>query len=104
MKLKAKNIGNKQLCNEIDRLVLEFEKDCFKNESELKKLRPDADKIHSDGFYFFNIAIYRTMILIEFDERGEASVVWAGNHQDYERIFKNNKPTIEKWLKSKNYL
>lgn len=44
------------------------------------------------------------MILLEFSEDGEATVVWIGNHQDYERTFKNNKKTIEKWLKSKDYI
>ena len=59
--------------------------------------------MHSDGFYFFNISVHRTMILIEFDD-GETSVVWLGNHKEYENIFKNNKSTIKKWLKSNNWI
>ncbi|XJR89516.1 hypothetical protein ACH34E_01525 [Elizabethkingia anophelis] len=44
------------------------------------------------------------MILIEFDDQGEATIVWAGTHKEYETIFKNNKATIEKWLRSKGYI
>jgi len=43
------------------------------------------------------------MILVEFEE-GEASVVWVGNHQEYENAFKNNKDTIKKWLKDNNWI
>jgi len=43
------------------------------------------------------------VILIEFND-GEASVVWLGNHQEYESTFKNNKNTIKKWLKSNDWI
>jgi mRNA interferase HigB len=68
---------------------------------DLKKSRPDADRVHSDGFYFFNLNIHRTMILVEFDD-DEASVVWVGTHLDYEKVFKNNINTIKKWLRVYN--
>lgn len=42
--------------------------------------------------------------MIEFDENGEVTIVWVGTHQDYETTFKNNKDTIEKWLRSKGYI
>ena len=58
----------------------------------------------ADGFYFFNIIQHRTLILIEFDEEGDASIIWAGTHQEYEHTFKNNKNTIEKWLRNNNYI
>lgn len=103
-KLKAKNKGNKALCEEIDMLISDFENNQWKNEQELKQDRADADCVHNDGFYFFDIAVHRAMILVEFDDDGEATVVWAGNHQDYERTFKNNKKSIESWLKSHNYI
>lgn len=64
----------------------------------------DADRVHTDGFYFFDINIHRTLILIEFDDDGEATIIWAGTHQEYESTFKNNKPTIEKWLRNKGYI
>jgi mRNA interferase HigB len=104
VKLKSKSIGNKNLCIEIDRLIKDIETNEWRNEIELKKTRVDADCVHSDGFYFLNISIHRTMILFEFHDDNEATVVWVGNHQDYDRTFKNNKNTIEKWLKSRNYI
>lgn len=30
--------------------------------------------------------------------------MWAGTHQEYDETFKNNKSTIEKWLRTKNYI
>lgn len=65
--------------------------------------RPDADCVHSKGFYFFDISIHRTMILIEF-EAGVASIVWCGSHDEYELTFKNNKSTIQKWLRSREWI
>lgn len=44
------------------------------------------------------------MILIEFGEDCEATIVWCGTHDEYEATFKNNKDTIAKWLKSKGYI
>ena len=88
---------------EIDKLLLTLES--FNPEdSSLKAIRKDADQVHSDGFYFFNISVHRTMILIELEEEGEATIVWAGSHQEYEIVFKNNKKVIEKWLKNKGYI
>lgn len=42
------------------------------------------------------------MILIVF-ENPEATVVWAGSHGEYDKIFKN-KATIEKWLRKQNLI
>ena len=103
LKVKKKNIGNKKLCDEIDRLIKDLER--FKpEEHNLKEIRDDADCVHSDGFYFFDINIHRTLVIVEFDDEGEATIVWAGTHQEYESIFKNNKKTIEKWLRNNNYI
>lgn len=44
------------------------------------------------------------MVLIEFEDYGEATIVWCGSHDEYEAIFKNNKKTIRKWLKSKGWI
>ena len=43
------------------------------------------------------------MILVEFDD-GDATVIWVGDLTEYERNFKNNKGTNQKWLKSKNLI
>lgn len=43
------------------------------------------------------------MILIEFDD-SEATIVWTGTHQEYEKTFKNNKNTIKKWLRSNDWI
>lgn len=102
-KIQAKNKGNKRLCDEIDKLLTDLERFNPKIDN-IKNIRSDADKVHNDGFYFFDISIHRTLILIEFDEEGEATIVWAGSHQEYETTFKNNKPTIEKWLRKKGYI
>ncbi|MEX0812682.1 MAG: type II toxin-antitoxin system HigB family toxin [Chitinophagales bacterium] len=102
-RLRRKNKGNKKLSKAIDLLIDDIETNKWKSPSELKETRTDADCVHSEGFYFFNIAIHRTMILIEFED-DEASVVWAGNHKEYELIFKNNKNTIKSWLKSRNWI
>ena len=103
LKLKKKNIGNKKLCHDIDKLITDLEK-FDPTKSTLKEIRSDADCVHNDGFYFFDITIHRTLILIEFDDGGEATIVWAGTHQEYESVFKNTKTTIEKWLRSKNFI
>ncbi len=55
-------------------------------------------------FIFFDLHLHRTLILIELDDEGEATIVWAGTHQEYEATFKNNKITIEKWLRQKGYI
>ncbi|UUC45733.1 type II toxin-antitoxin system HigB family toxin [Flavobacterium cerinum] len=103
LKLKRKNIGNKKLCDAVDKLITDLE--IFDPVREdIITIRKDADCVHSDGFFFFDINIHRTLILIEMDEEGEATIIWAGTHQEYERIFKNNRIVIEKWLKNKNYI
>ena len=38
------------------------------------------------------------MIMIEFSD-SEATVVWAGTHQEYETTFKNTRNTIKKVVK-----
>jgi mRNA interferase HigB len=87
----------------IENLLKEIETKTWNNHSELIIDRPDADKVHNDGFYFFDIQIHRTMILIEFEEN-EATIVWCGTHDEYERTFKNDKNVIKKWLKTKGLI
>lgn len=102
-KLKRKKRGDVALAKAIDQLIKDFERHHWHNQEDLKQVRQDADCVHSDGFYFFDIEIHRTMILIEFED-DEASVIWVGNHQQYERLFKNNKSAIANWLKAKDFI
>lgn len=102
-KLKRKNIGNTKLVQEIEKLIKDIEENNWNTIEELKKNRPDADCVHNEGFYFFNINVHRTLILIEIED-GEATVVWVGTHDEYETTFKNNKDTIAKWLKTNEYI
>jgi hypothetical protein len=103
LKLKTKNKGNKKLREAIDQLIKDIEQSTWKTQADLAGDRPDADSVHPDGFYFFDIAVYRTMIMIEFSGQ-EATVVWADSHANYELTFKNNKNTIAKWLKEREYI
>lgn len=103
LKLQQKNRGNRKLKEEIDKLLADLQHFNPKLYS-IHSLRNDADKVHNDGFYFFNIHVHRTLVLIEFDEEEEATIIWAGSHDAYENLFKNNKLTIEKWLRSKGYI
>ena len=103
-KLKRKNKGNKPLISSIDILIKTLEENEFKNQSDILKMRPDADCVHNDGFYFFNINIHRTLLLIEFEENGEATIIWGGSHDEYEKTFRNNKKTIKKWLKNREWI
>ena len=43
------------------------------------------------------------MILIAF-EKAEAAIIWTGSHDEYDRIFKGNKNTIEKWLRNQQLI
>lgn len=74
-KLKRKNKRNISLIASINILIRTLEEHKFTNQSDVLKIRPDADCVHSDGFYFFNINIHRTLLLIEFDENGAATIV-----------------------------
>lgn len=117
-KLKKKNKGNIKLFKAIDKLTEDLLKARWKNKKEVLKARVDADCVHNDGFYFFDINVHRTFILIEYqpagvkevDENGDeidlgvANILWVGTHDDYERVFNNEKVTIEKWLRSQGYI
>ena len=98
LKLKKKNRGNTKLIRAIDNLISDIESNNWANKIDLKLSRPDADCVHNDGFYFFDINVHRTMILIVFEDE-EATVIWAGSHDEYDKTFKGNKSTITKWLR-----
>ncbi|MFA5296889.1 MAG: hypothetical protein WC389_01635 [Lutibacter sp.] len=57
-KLKRKNKGNVLLNVAIENLIKDLEDNCFKNQTDILKVRQDADCVHNDGFYFFNISIH----------------------------------------------
>lgn len=80
--------------------------------------------MHPDGFYITDINIHRAMVAITFvnlDEveklkdkegvineqakmLGEVDIIWVGTHDDYLRIFGNNKDTVKKWLRSQGHI
>ncbi|WP_229208834.1 type II toxin-antitoxin system HigB family toxin [Dyadobacter luticola] len=74
----------------IDRLIQDLENAEVDSISEIGLIRRDAEKVHNAGYYFMDIHIHRTLILIVIEER-QATIVWAGNHQDYERTLKTTK-------------
>lgn len=87
----------------VDKLILDLESAEWKKKTDIKLARPDADCVHSDGFYFFDLNIHRTMVLVVF-EQGEAVVVWTGSHDEYDKTFKGSKKTIEKWLRKQQLI
>ncbi len=97
-RLQRKSQGNLHLIKAIDRLIDDLESEGWQKPEDLLKRRPDADNVYKGKFYFFNIGAHRALILIEFDEEGEMTVVWVGNHDAYENTFKNNRKVIRKWL------
>ncbi|MCW3804932.1 type II toxin-antitoxin system HigB family toxin [Plebeiibacterium marinum] len=104
IKLIRKNKGNTKLVKAILQLIDDIEENAWETPLALIASRPDADCIYGGEFYFFNINIHRTMIMIEFEEDGEATIVWAGNHHEYDQTFKNNKNVIKKWLKDNSWI
>jgi len=99
LKLKRKNQGNLKLIKAIDKLIEDIENSELKDKLELIELRPDADRVHSNDFFFFDINIHRTLTLIVFNEQ-YAEILWVGNHDEYDSTFKGNKKTIETWLRN----
>lgn len=102
-KLKVKNKGNVKLNKAIDLLINDIEHAAWKTKTDIVNSRPDADCVHSDGFYFFNINIHRTLVLIVFEDN-EATILWTGSHDDYDLTFKGNKHTIEGWLRGQGLI
>ncbi len=103
-KLIRKNQGNSKLVKAVQRLISEIEDSNWETQHDLTAKRPDADCVYGGEFYFFNINIHRTLILVEFEENGEATIVWAGSHDYYEQTFKNNRNLIKKWLRDNNWI
>ena len=103
-KLIRKNRGNLILMKSVQQLISDIENNDWKTPHDLTEKRTDADCVYRGEFYFFNINIHRTLILIEFEENGDATIVWAGSHNDYEQTFKNNRNVIKKWLRDNNWI
>ncbi len=103
LKLKVKNKGNVKLNKAIDLLINDIESAVWRTKTDIVNSRPDADCIHSDGFYFFDINIHRTLILIVFEDN-EATILWTGSHDDYDLTFRGNKHTIENWLRGQGLI
>ncbi len=103
-KLIRKNRGNSKLVKAVQQLISDIEDNNWKNPLDITGSRTDADCVYGGEFYFFNINIHRTLIMIEFEENGEATIVWAGSHDDYELTFKNNRNVIKKWLRDNNWI
>ena len=103
-KLTRKNRGNSKLIKSVEQLICDIENNEWETPFDLLETRPDADCVYGGEFYFFDINIHRTLILIEFEENGDATIVWAGSHDDYELTFKNNRNVIKKWLKNNSWI
>lgn len=103
-KLIKKNRGNSKLLKSVNKLIAEIEEGSWKTPNDLISNRPDADCVYGGKFYFFDINIHRTLVLIEFDEDGEATIARAGSHDEYELTFKNNRNVIKKWLRDNNWI
>ena len=73
-KYLRKNRGNNKLKKEVDKLIETLKNADWSNPEEIKLYRPDTDRVHSHGFYFFNISVDRTMILIELEEN-QATII-----------------------------
>ena len=65
VKLKKKNRGNSKLINAINKLISNIEGANWESKIDIKSSRPDADCIHSDGFYFFVVMHLRAFFCIK---------------------------------------
>ena len=57
-----------KLSKAIDKLITDIESSEWKDKLELIETRPDADRVHSEDFFFFNINVHRAFLLIVFNE------------------------------------
>jgi mRNA interferase HigB len=86
----------------VNEFVKKVQRSTWKNDADVKADFPDADRIFSNVYVFDLTGSDRTLTLVYFIN-GQVQIVWAGNHQEYERELKNNKDTIRKFLKKKGY-
>lgn len=102
-KWQQKNRGNRRLLDAIDKLIFDLENSEYASYTDLLKERKDADQVHTKGIFFFNVENDRVLVAIKF-EKNRAITLWIGTHSSYEKLFRNNKTTIEKWLRSKGHI
>lgn len=74
-KLIRKNRGNVKLIKSVEQLIGDIENNNWKTPLDLIESRPDADCVYGGEFYIFDINIHRTLILIEFEDNGDATIV-----------------------------
>ncbi|QRR03560.1 type II toxin-antitoxin system HigB family toxin [Dyadobacter sandarakinus] len=89
-----KNRGDSRLVDAATQLIKDLEEAEVKSLDHLYKLRNGVDKVHNDGFYFFDVNLHRALILVRFFA-DRAIIVWFGSHKQYMSTFKNNKNSIE---------
>lgn len=124
IKLAKKNRGNVKLQKAIKLFEKEITESTWTTQQELESSSIKFDSVHSDGFYIADIHIYRAMIAITYvslyeiealkgeDENikdqikalGEVEILWVGTHDGYQRIFGDNKDTIQKWLRAHGHI
>ena len=73
------------------------------NQQILKKHARMQTAYTAMDFISLDIHVLRTMILIVFEDN-EATVIWTGSHDEYDKTFKGNKKTIEKWLRNQQLI
>jgi len=123
-KLTKKNRGNVKLNKCIKSFTDEITGATWATQQELESSVIEFDSVHPDGFYIADINIHRAMVAITFvdlkeleelegteeevEEKkktlGEVDILWVGTHDDYERVFGNNKDTVKKWLRSQGHI
>ena len=93
----SKNKGNLRLRRDVDKLKILLRDNNFNSYQELKKVRKDADNVHEEVAFFFNIHSHRILVQIDF-EHYKAIILWVRNHNRYDRFFSGGKRAIKKLL------
>ncbi|GAB3832790.1 type II toxin-antitoxin system HigB family toxin [Pontibacter rugosus] len=98
----TKYVKNKyELAREFDIFISRIKASEWKDGADVKITFPDVDHILGN-VYIFNVSSSRSLAMIYFGDQ-EVEIIWAGNHDDYEATFQNNKSTIKKFLKNKGF-
>ena len=100
---QKKNRGNKPLETGIKELNRVWQEAKWENYAEAKKQRKDCDRVHMEGFFFFDPTKSHRILVGMFFDVQEINVLWIGDHDEYDSIF-NNKGAIAKWLKKKGHV
>jgi mRNA interferase HigB len=100
-KYQKRNKGNKVLNTSIKAFEKEVKNLKIENLSEVPS---QWDKVHNDGFYFIDITGKERLLALVEVEDNELTILWFDDHVRYETIFRNNKNTIEKWLRARGHV